>query len=114
MTDEQRRRRDLGGMIFGLLIMLFGAALFLDRTGVIDGLDYVNVWPVIVIAIGLARLSQRRADGRREGGWWVLFGVWILLSQLGVLRLHESWPLLLVALGIRMVWKDMRTHVRVE
>jgi hypothetical protein len=114
MTDQPRHRRDMGGMIVGLIIMLLGAALLLDRTGVIDGFDYVNVWPIVIIVIGLAKLSHRRPDGGREGGWWVFFGVWILLSQMDVLRLHETWPLFLVALGISMVWKDARTHARVE
>jgi len=35
---------------------------------VIDGLDYVNGWPIVIIVVGLAKLSHRRPDGRREGG----------------------------------------------
>lgn len=114
MTGQERHRRNVGGMLFGLMIMLLGAALFLDRTGVIDGWGYVSVWPIVLVAVGLVKLSQPRTDGRREGGWWVFFGVWIFLSQMGVLLLHESWPLFLVALGISMVWKEARTRARVE
>ena len=101
-------------MTIGLLIMLLGVGLLLDRTGVIDGLDYVSFWPVAIITLGLVKLSHRGADGRREGGWWVVFGAWMLLNQLHVLRLRESWPLVLVAIGISMVWKETRTRARVE
>jgi hypothetical protein len=114
MTDDPRRRTNRGGMLVGLMIMLLGATLFLDRAGVIDGFDYVNIWPVAVIIIGLVKLSQRRDDGRREGGWWVFFGAWMLLNQMHVVRLRESWPLFLVALGVSMVWKEARARARVE
>lgn len=114
MTDQQQQRRNVGGMFIGLIIMLLGAGLFLDRAGVIDGFDYVNVWPVAIITIGLVKLAHRLDDGRREGGWWVLFGSLMLLAQMHVLRLGEAWPLLLVAFGISIVWKEARTRARVE
>lgn len=38
----------------------------------------------------------------------------LLLNRLHVLRLRESWPLVLVAIGISMVWKETRTRARVE
>ena len=114
MTDDPRPRRNLGGILIGLAIMLFGLTIFLDRVGLIDGFDFINVWPVALITIGLVKLSQPRADGRREGGWWVFFGAWMLLAQLEVLRTRDAWPLLLVALGVSMVWKEARARARVE
>ena len=114
MTDEPRPDRNFGGILIGVLIMLFGLTLFLDNAGVIDGFAYVNIWPVALITIGLVKLSQRRDDGRREGGWWVLFGAWMLLNQMHLVRVRESWPLLLVALGVSMVWKEARARARVE
>ena len=114
MTDQRGHARDAGGMTIGLLIMLIGVGLLLDRVGVVDALDYVTFWPVVLITLGLVKLSHRRPDGRREGGWWVVFGTWLLLNQLHVLRLREYWPLVLVAIGISMVWKETRTRARVE
>jgi len=37
----------------------------------------------------------------------VFFGVLMLLDEMQVLRFRDSWPLLLVAIGISMVWKDV-------
>ena len=114
MTEQARHRRNMGGMVFGLTIMLLGTALFLDRTGVIDGFDLAMFWPLALITIGLAKLSRRRDDGSRQGGWWVLFGVVLLLNQVHLLHLHDAWPLLVVAFGVSIVWKEMRTRARVE
>lgn len=118
MTDQQRQQRNLGGLVFGVILMLLGAMLFLDRIGLIDGFDAVFFWPVALIAIGLGKLSYRHLDGRREGGWWVVFGVVLLLNQMYVLRMRDAWPLLLVAFGVSIVWKELvrrpRMHERVE
>jgi Domain of unknown function (DUF5668) len=114
MTDAQRQQRNLVGTLIGVTIMLFGIGLFLDQTGVIDVAGYLTLWPVVLITIGLVKLSHRRDDGRREGGWWVVAGAWMLLNHMRVLRLRESWPLFLVAIGISMVWKEVRARARVE
>ena len=95
------------GFLFGTLIVALGIGLMLDRAGAVHLFGYTSFWPFLVIAFGLVKLSHRRADGRREGGGWVLFGVLMLLHELDMLRLHDSWPLLLVALGLSMVWKEM-------
>ena len=117
MTDEQRQG-NITGLVFGVIIMLLGATLFLDRTGVIDAFDYAPFWPVVVITIGLVKLSRRREDGRRHGGWWVLFGGAMLLNEMHVLRGRDAWPLFMVAFGVSIVWKELvrrpRMHERVE
>jgi hypothetical protein len=118
MTGEQRQQRNVADLALGLIIMLLGATLFLDRTGVIDALDAAPFWPVVVITIGLAKLSQRQNDGRRHGGWWVVVGVAMLLNEMHVLRGRDAWPLFMVAFGVSIVWKELvrrpRVHERVE
>ena len=95
------------GLLFGTLIMALGIALLLDRTGVVRLFHYTSFWPFLMIAFGLVKLSHRRDSGTREGGGWVVFGVLILLNETDVLRFHNSWPLLFVALGLGMVWKEV-------
>jgi hypothetical protein len=95
------------GVVFGALVMLLGIALFLDRAGVVSWFGYASFWPFLIIAFGLVKLSKRRNNGRREGLGWVVFGVLLLLSETGVLRLRDSWPLLLVAIGIGLVFNEI-------
>jgi hypothetical protein len=118
MADERRQQGNIGGLILGVIIMLLGATLFLDRTGVIDAFDYAPFWPLVVITIGLVKLSHRRDDGRRHGGWWVVLGVAMLLNEMGVLRGRDAWPLFMVAFGVSIVWKELvrrpHRHERVE
>jgi hypothetical protein len=118
MTDERRQQENIGGLVLGVIIMLLGATLFLDRTGMIDAFDYAPFWPVVVITIGLVKLSRRHDDGRRHGGWWVVFGVAMLLNEMDVLRGRDAWPLFMVAFGVSIVWREVvrrpRRHERVE
>ena len=114
MTDRQRLRRNIGGLVCGLAIMLLGSVMFLDRAGMIDWFDYAMFWPIAIVTIGLVKLSQPLDNGRREGGWWVFVGAALLLNHLHVLRLRQAWPLFLVALGVSIVWKEARARARVE
>ena len=58
--------------------------------------------------LGLARFAQPRADGGRDGGWLMLIGVLLLLNDMRFLRFGDSWPLILVALGVHKMWKALR------
>ena len=107
MTDEHRPADKTGGLVIGTIIMLIGVTLLLDRAGIIGELRYAAFWGLLVLTLGLVKLSQVRPNGRREGGWWVFFGAWMILNETHVWRFRESWPLLLVAIGISMVWKEM-------
>ena len=49
---------------------------------------------------------------RRHGGGLLLIGVWLLLSELHIWRASESWPLFLVAFGIRIVWNAVHGRPR--
>jgi len=100
-----RDRPGPAGIVIGLVIVALGVVLFLEQIGTFGWRPTWSFWPVLIIAMGLARFSQPRADGRREGGWLIFIGSWLLLNEMRVLRFRDSWPLLLVALGIHTMWK---------
>jgi hypothetical protein len=91
-------------MITGLLIMAVGIGLVLGRIGILETRSAWQLWPLLLIGLGLRSLLTPRPDGRRHGGGLLLIGVWLLLSQLHIWRASDSWPLFLVAFGIRTVW----------
>ena len=91
-------------LIFGLFVLLAGALLAADRFGWIDSYDYFHYWPLVLIAIGLAKLLQPR--GARGGGWVLLIlGIFFLARGMGwtELDLSDLFPLALVALGVSLI-----------
>jgi hypothetical protein len=98
---ESRRSSQL---ILGLLLMLGGTLLFLDRAGIVEIRSLWRYWPVILIGMGLNRLFDtpaRRRDG--NGLWLLMLGSWFLLNTLGIMTLRDSWPLIIVAIGVSIV-----------
>jgi hypothetical protein len=107
MLQDLQRPSDPTRMTAGLIIVALGVALLLDRAGVIDAFGRSTFWPFAIICVGLVKLANRPEHGPRQGGWWVFFGVWLLLNDMRLLRFRDSWPLVLVALGISMVWNQI-------
>jgi len=118
MTDEPRRAHKIFGVLTGVTIMLLGMTLLLDHAGFIAAFHYTVFWGALILAVGLVKLSSQPEHGQRRGGWWVFFGAWMLLNETRVWRFDQSWPLLLVAIGISIVWKELvsrsRARERVE
>jgi hypothetical protein len=52
--DEGPRRRDAGGIVFGLILLLVGGYYLLDQTMGLDmpSIDWGRLWPVILIVLG--------------------------------------------------------------
>ncbi len=51
---ERRHRDGTGGLIFGLLLVVIGAAFLANQ--LVPGIDFNQVWPIAVIAIGVVFL----------------------------------------------------------
>jgi len=105
MTYHERPNPGWAGVVIGLMITGLGAVLFLDQTGLFGWRMSWSLWPFLIIGLGLARFSTPRPDGTREGGWLIFIGTWLLLNEMRVLRFRDSWPLVLVALGVHTIWK---------
>ena len=56
-----RRRTDLGGLVAGLVVILLGTILLLDRTGALD-LGFAWLFPVFAAAAGAILLAMGLAD----------------------------------------------------
>jgi len=114
-TSSSRRRHSIFGP---LLLIAAGVVFLLNNLGVLPG-DFwdvvVNLWPLILVLSGLDALL------RREGIAWptllITVGTFLLLRNLDVVswrgwgRLWQLWPLILVALGIDLIFKE-RTLLR--
>ena len=95
-------------LIFGLAVMAWGLMLTLDNFGFIEAHQYWKLWPLIPIAVGLARLVESVHTGSRmSGGFLVLVGLAFLLHNLDIVRLKQVWPLILFVAGAGIVWKAL-------
>ena len=108
MTTQDQRQPVWAGIIAGMIIAGLGILLLIDQTGLLGWEPSWSIWPFLIIGMGLARFAAPRPDGSRDaGGWLIVVGVWLLMHQMRVLRFRDSWPLILVALGIHTMWKAL-------
>ena len=107
MTPATGRPVDSTSLAVGFCIIVFGFVVLLNQMGMIHILGYGHFWPFVLIAVGLVKLANPPAHGRRTGGWWVFFGACRLLNETWIPRFDESWPLHLVAVGVSIVWNQL-------
>ena len=100
-----------GQATVGGLILFVGAVMLLDVRLDFMGYPIGDLWPLIVVGIGIARLSGAETQrGQRKGLLMVLIGIWLLIASLGLWGLHfgNSWPLAVIAVGVATLLRPDR------
>jgi cell wall-active antibiotic response 4TMS protein YvqF len=99
----------------GVSLALLGVVLTLDNLGFVDAGTVIRFWPLIPMLVGVAYIVQ----GREVREWtigtaWLAAGTVFLLGNLGVFkfRLVDFLPLLLVALGVKVMFRQRRKSRR--
>jgi len=108
---EQFRRRHPKGsaerVIPALVLIAIGAIFFLSNLHIIYLQDIWRFWPLILIAVGLAKLVDA-ADGGNivAGGLLLAAGGLFLANNFGYLYLtwQTFWPLILIGVGLLMLF----------
>ena len=106
MVDEQGRV-DFEAVATGLMIMALGTVLLVSRHDSHAGwrLVWLYLWPMQLVAWGVARMLNARRLGRRAGFWPIFFGLAFLTNALGLVPVHVFWPALLTAVGLAIAWR---------
>lgn len=116
-VNAEPPRRKRSGLWFGLLLILFGIALIVER--LIPGLTLWSLWPLIIVAAGFIGMFRHDSDGRwrvnrvTDGLVTVVIGFILFANTTGALpwsvwlSVFTLWPLLLVAAGIDIIGKSM-------
>jgi hypothetical protein len=94
-----------GGVIFGLIVVLIGAALLFDKLDVGNNDIPGDYWPVILIAIGVIGWVGKGL--RPEFGSMILMALGgILLTQNLVddKSFGDLWPVLAIAIGVSIIF----------
>jgi hypothetical protein len=97
-------------VLIGSILVLAGGTLLLENLGVIDIGSVWHFWPLILIGLGITRITE--ATSRREQGvglWLLLLGLWFTVSilNIGGLTFSDIWPAIFIALGVSMLWKSL-------
>ena len=97
-------------LVWGLILILFGAMLMMGRLTADEGYRY---WPMLLILLGSAKLIDPPQSGlhqgsRRPGAWLLFIGLWGLVSEFHLFGLDysNSWPLMIVGVGLMLVWRS--------
>lgn len=111
-----RRERRSGlspGLMGGVIIILIGVVLLLDRTEIVHAMHLFRFWPLTLVIVGIARLLQPCGmSGRVLGGILVVFGALLQLDNLGysAIRFEHLWPLLVIAVGLMLVGRALEAR----
>ncbi|MFN7917718.1 MAG: DUF5668 domain-containing protein [Vicinamibacterales bacterium] len=107
--DQGDDPRPVGAMVVGALLVAVGGALLAERTNLLPDNWRLSIWPVLLIAFGVARLAFPSRRGRR-GLFYVLAGSWWLAGLQGWLSFERTWPLLIVFYGASVVVQGATTQ----
>lgn len=119
MERTQARVMRPGPIVAGALLLVVGAGMLLDTTGLADIRMGRLIAPLVLISIGVSSLLSEGHKGavcggrRRDslGGLWMIgLGAWLMASQTHLfgLTFGTSWPLLVILAGIMIVIRGIR------
>ncbi len=107
-TEEAYRWRKQA--VWGLLLIVVGTIVLLDRLYYIDAGAYWRYAPLLLVVIGLNQTigySSPREFG--NGLWTVFIGLWLFacFNHVFGLSFRNSWPLFLLAWGLKLVFEPL-------
>jgi predicted membrane protein len=104
MTTDRHSWKGTTHWLPGLVLVGIGTLILLDHLNVINGERIWRYWPLLLIAVGLAKVVN---EGRRVGGvLLIVVGVAFMGEHLGYRLFTWStlWPVLLIVAGLAMIW----------
>jgi predicted membrane protein len=110
MRTQNAAVRTTMGLAFGLAVMLAGLLLTLDNFGLLEARRFIRFWPVLLIALGLARLFIWGTSGRRGGTYClIVLGLGILVFNLGFVSFRQALAIVLLWVGGTIAWRAWRS-----
>ena len=109
MRDETSRARK--SLVWGVFLMLLGGAFLLDRAGVVELPNAGRLWPLVFGVIAINHLIEGKLGGAVT---FILLGIWFFACEFHWYGFdyHNSWPLVLVAVGAGIVVRALRGEPR--
>ncbi len=91
-------------MVWGLILIVLGGAMMLDRLNMIEIYDLWHYWPLVLVVIGINRMIGSPSIKHFIGGSWMIFlGFWLYAISEGMISFRSSWPILIIFWGLEMI-----------
>jgi hypothetical protein len=106
MPQRPRIRPIRSHFTLGVVLLLVGGLLLAENLGVNIHRYVWEYWPFMLMAIGVLQLAWPANWSTRLGGYWlVVVGAWGAINIYEWFGLHwgNSWPIFIIALGIRVI-----------
>jgi hypothetical protein len=99
---------DPGHVAFGAVVMVLGLLFLMDKLEVFQHAALRLFWPGLLVAWGFTRIVRPSQPGREVGGLWIaLVGGLLTLDQLSIVRIGESWPVIVIVAGLVMMFRAL-------
>ncbi len=110
MENTSETRVNKRGPNFWLAVCLIavGILFLLDNLDVLDIGNFWEFWPVILIAVGLMKLTGSNFQDKSSASVLIGIGLFFLLRNLGILDwgdIRQFWPLILILIGVSIIFK---------
>ena len=106
MESARAADRIGSGFVFGLVLIAAGISSLLERAHVFETISVGRWWPLLLVAVGLAKLTGQPEE-RRRGWLFLAIGGWCLIVALTPMTLGETWPLILMIWGGSIIWNGL-------
>ena len=95
----------------GIGVIVLGLLSALDNLGFLHHGFFLQLWPLLLVALGLSKLKGSQPQRGLSGYVFIIAGLVLLVANFGGASLAEAiWPLFVVALGVLIVTKALRKH----
>ncbi len=104
--DRRSRKGRQQSVWVGLVLLGLGCLFFADNRGWLDLRKLQSFWPALIGLVGLGQMiGAHNADQMIKGGLLVFLSAWLYVSleQMWGLNFYNSWPLLLIGVGLSKV-----------
>ncbi len=114
---ERERGKGTAGIVVGAALVVLGLLFVAER--VVPGLSVWTLWPLLVVAMGIAEMFRAFRDSEKavkhllDGAVIIVVGGILLSNAMGFLpwdvwlNIFSLWPLLLVAVGVDIVGRSL-------
>ncbi|SFB84963.1 LiaI-LiaF-like domain-containing protein [Massilia yuzhufengensis] len=93
-------------VVWGLLLIVVGSIVLLDRLYYIDAGSFWHYWPLLLVVVGINQTIGYPSPREFGNGLWTVFiGLWLFacFEHIFGLTFRNSWPLFILAAGVKMV-----------